>query len=141
MAKYQRGDHEISPDPEIVFAAVSFACEHVQRNGFPRITVDMIFAPSQKGSSKWSAQARQVYAARAYAALALRCLFDECKYKTIGNLVNAHEPQSFVSLIDYRLKNNMLDWWKNEAFIKVVEATEETIKQRMAQLLPTGANG
>lgn len=124
-----RGLEDIGPAPvpgqltadrvaATVMAAITAACaetgavpRHVAR-GDVDSRLDRTFAISR---------------ARTYAALALRAIFDDMSAPNISRMVGSKYPDGYLGQIDSRMKNNDLKWFDNDAFMRVVAATEESV--------------
>lgn len=65
--------------------------------------------------------------ARTYAALAIRAIFPENSGASISRMVGSSYPEQHLQQIDSRMKNNDLKWFDNDAFMRVVDATEESV--------------
>lgn len=69
-------------------------------------------------------EGRQLTRARAYAALALRAVFEGFDTFEIARLCGASKVGQYFDSLDHRMKRNALGWWDDEVFMAVIGAIE-----------------
>lgn len=106
------------PRPECVVAAIRAACEETGAGA-----QDVIDGVTDIKNKEYP-----VARARAYAALALRAVFEESRSShAIGRLVGSKSPLSYMATLDNRIKSDDLKWFDNAVFMRVIAKTEEAI--------------
>lgn len=116
----KRGKQKRGPVPSVaeVRVAVAAACLSTTAN-----IDDVLHRPR----AKWEMDRREYFKvtkARTYAALALRCLFEDGRQDVIARLVGSTYPKSYINQIDKLLSENGLKWFNNDVFMAVIEAVE-----------------
>lgn len=77
--------------------------------------------------------------ARVYAALALRAIYEDTPHPAIAETVNAQNPRLWFHNVDNQIKSEKMLWFKNDAFMRVIEFIEAQIKE--ARLKEIAARG
>lgn len=106
------------PSPQQVAVAVEVACRETGAK-----VEDVLSGKKARG-----AQFAECARARVYAALALRCLYENCRQARIAELVGCiGATKTFIGQVDYRMRHHNLKWWDDAVFMRVVEAIEASM--------------
>lgn len=107
------------PRAECVVAAIKAACAETGAHHTAVFNGD---------TDEKSDRSFPISRARAYAAMAIRAVFEEPRRTSdIGRLVGSRIPGQYLAQLDTRLRNGDLQWFDNAAFMRVVAATEEAV--------------
>lgn len=72
----------------------------------------------------------EVTRARAYAAFALRAVFEKCSAQSISKWCGSQSPAAHLSMLDIQLRAKALEWWDDKTFMRVISAVETQTKAR-----------
>lgn len=110
-------DKVYPPSADNVAAAILAACRETGAD-FERLC---------RGDADRDDKHFKISRARVYAALAIRAIFPENSAPGIARMVASGYPDTFLAQVDGRMKKNDLKWFDNDAFMRVVAATEESV--------------
>lgn len=120
LRPHRRGE---LPRLAVVKAAVETACLITGAKVFEVMFPSKSFMHEAHRSPEVMARSR----ARAYAAFALRAIFEDGQPAKIAAMVGAVQHYQYFAGKDNDMKTGRLTWWNDAAFMRVIEATEAFI--------------